>query len=294
MYKSEAYVRPFHAALTEICAKLSDDYEIIFVDDRSPDGSAAVVEEIIAKDEHVRLIQLSRNFGQSAAMLAGLRKSRGDYTYTSDIDLEDPPELLPQFYEMMKEDPRTESVFGYMAERKGTFLERTLGRIFYGVLSTLSSEKIPSQVWSRLMTRKYLDALLELSEYHLFWSGLLHTVGFKQQSVPVDRKKTGKTSYNYAKKFTLALNAITSFSDGPLRFIFVAGFTVSMLAFLGALILFVQYLRGGLVPGWASIVMSVLFMGGMTNLSIGLVGIYVGRVFVQTKRRPHYFIDREL
>lgn len=294
MYKSQDFVRRFYEEVSKVASTITDDFEIIFVDDRSPDDSAKIVEEIIAKDKRVRLIQLSRNFGQSAAMLAGMRKARGDYVYTSDVDLEDPPELMAQFYEKMRTDDRLESVYGFMAERKGTFLERWLGRIFYVFLDFFSRERIPHQVWARLMTRKFLDALLMFSEYHLFWSGLFHTVGFKQLGVPVDRKKTGKTSYNYRKKIELALTAVTSFSSGPLHFIFLLGLFVSGLSFLGALIVLFLYLRGDLVPGWVSIVLSILFTGGVTNLSIGLIGVYVGRIFVQSKQRPHFFIDREL
>lgn len=295
MYKSAGFVRPFYEAVSDVAKKLAgDDWEIVFVDDRSPDDSASIVEALIADDRHVRLVQLSRNFGQSAAMLAGLRKAKGDYVYTSDIDLEDPIELLPKFYEMMQTEPRTESVYGFMAKRKGTFGERVLGTMFYRVLSALSRERIPDQVWARLMTRKFVDAVLAFSEYHLFWSGILHTVGFKQERVPVDRKKTGKTSYNFTRRLQLALTAITSFSSGPLYFVFLMGFAVSVLSVLGMLALLIQHLSGGVVPGWASIVCSVLFMGGVTNLSIGLIGVYVGRIFVQTKRRPHFLVDREL
>lgn len=299
MYKSERFVRTFHDATLEVASGLFDDIELIFVDDRSPDGSAKVVEDLIAEDverglRRVRLVQLSRNFGQSAAMLAGMRKATGDFIYTSDIDLEDPPELLRRFRELMQQDPRVESVYGYMAARKGTVLERWLGRVFYALLGFFSRERIPHQVWARLMSRKFLNALLEFSEYHLFWSGLFHTVGFKQEAVAVDRTKTGQTSYNYAKKIDLALSAVTSFSAGPLHFIFMLGMFVSTVSFLGAILIVIRYMMGGVVPGWVTIVISILFTGGMTNLSIGLIGVYVGRIFVQSKRRPHYFIDREL
>lgn len=294
MYKSNLFVRSFHASISEVAKGISDDYEIIFVDDRSPDDSAALVEELIASDPRVKLVQLSRNFGQSVAMLAGMSKARGDFLYTSDIDLEDPPELMAQFFAMMQKDPRLESVYGFMSARQGTFLERWLGRIFYGVLNLLSRDRLPPQVWARLMTRKYLDAVLSFSEYHLFWTGIFHTVGFKQEGVAVERRKTGRSSYTYAKKIELALTAVTSFSTGPLYFIFLSGVCVCLIAIVGACVLVWQYLRGNRVPGWASIVMSILFMGGVTNLSIGLIGVYIGRIFMQSKRRPRFFIDREL
>lgn len=294
MYRSADFVERFHADVSRVAQTITDDFEIIFVDDGSPDDSAAIVEKLIAQDKRVRLIQLSRNFGQSAAMLAGMRKAKGDFVYTSDIDLEDPPELLADFKKMMDENVRIQSVYGFMSRRQGKFLERWLGHLFYSFLSFFSREKIPEQVWARLMTRKFVDAVLSYSEYHLFWSGLFHSVGFKQVGVPVVRKKTGKTSYNYIKKLDLALSAIASFSTGPLKFIFVSGLLVAAGSFIGGLILFVWYLRGGLVPGWASIVLALLFLGGMTNLSIGLIGVYVGRIFIQAKQRPHFFIDREL
>ena len=294
MYRSERFVAPFHAALTERAQELTDDYEIIFVDDGSPDGSAKAVEALTKTDPRVRLVKLSKNFGQSVAMLAGMRKAKGERVYTSDIDLEDPPELLTRFDAMMKDDPKIESVYGFMATRKGTALERWLGGIFYFLLDFLTRDRIPSQVWSRLMTRKYLDAVLSYSEYHLFWSGIFHAVGFKQVAVPVDRKKTGQTSYNYRKKIQLALSAVTSFSTGPLYLIFLIGLFVSLSSVVAAVALLVIYLRGQLVPGWASIVLSILFTGGLTNLSIGLIGIYVGRIFMQSKNRPHFFVEKEL
>jgi putative glycosyltransferase len=294
MYRSEGFVKDFYAAISRVASEITDQLEIIFVDDGSPDHSAHLVREIIATDSRVRLIRLSRNFGQSVAMLAGLRKARGDLIYTSDIDLEDPPELLAQFHQLIEADGALQSVYGYMAERQGTILERTLGRIFYAALAFAAREKIPHQVWSRLMTRKFLDSILAFSEeYHLFWSGLFHIVGFKQLAVPVERRKTGQTSYNYAKKIDLAFSALTSFSIAPLQFIFLTGLLVSSLSLVGGIYLISRHLQGGLVPGWASIVLSVLFTGGITNLSIGLVGLYVGRIFIQSKRRPQFFIEEE-
>ena len=295
MYKSEIFVKDFHAAISQVAASITDDLEIIFVDDGSPDRSAQAVQEIIAADPRVRLIKLSRNFGQSVAMLAGLTKARGDLIYTSDIDLEDPPELLARFHELMNADRSVQSVYGYMAQRKGALLERVLGKIFYAVLAFLAQEKIPHQVWSRLMTRRFVDSVLCFSEeYHLFWSGLFHIVGFKQLAVPVQRRKTGKTSYSYAKKIDLAFSAVTSFSMAPLEIIFLSGLLVSFASFLCGMYLIWRHFQGGLVPGWASIVLSVLFTGGITNLSIGLIGLYVGRIFIQSKRRPQFFIEEEL
>jgi putative glycosyltransferase len=294
MYRSEGYVKPFHSAVSAVARGITEDFEIVFVDDGSPDGSARAVEELRRSDPRVRLVKLSRNYGQSIAMLAGLRKARGELVYTSDIDLEDPPELLGTFHARMREDADLQSVYGYMPRRKGTLLERLLGGIFWRFIGFLSRERIPPQIWSRLMTRKFVDSLLAFSEYHIFWSGLFQTVGFKQVGLPVERRKTGRTSYNYAKKIDLALSAVTSFSTGPLHLIFLSGLFVSLASALAALALLARYLQGGLVPGWASIVLSILFMGGVTNLSIGLIGYYVGRIFIQSKNRPHFIVEKEL
>jgi putative glycosyltransferase len=294
MFKSEAFVKGFHEAMSRFAEQITDDVEFIFVDDGSPDRSAKLVEELIALDPRVRLIQFSRNFGHSPAMLAGMSKARGDLIFTADIDLEDPPELLAQFHERMAADPTIDSVYAYMSRRQGRFSERVAGRIFYSGMRLLAQDPIPHQTWSRLMTRQYLDSALEYTEYHLFWSGIFHVVGFKQVGVPVVRTKTGVTSYNYAKKFELALSAMTSFSAGPLYLIFLMGLFTCIVSFLGALYLIWIRLTGQLVPGWASIVVSVLLMGGITNLSIGLIGFYVGRIFIQSKNRPRFFIAREL
>jgi putative glycosyltransferase len=294
MYKSEEYVREFYSAICDVVRTITDDFEIIYVDDGSPDKSSAIVAELHASDPRVRLIKLSRNCGQSIAMLAGMRKALGDCVYTSDIDLEDPPTLLAEFDAMIAADPELQSVYGYMNQRQGRFLERWFGRAFYMCLGFLSRERIPAQVWARLMTRKFLDALLSYTEYHLFWSGLFYSVGFKQIGVPVVRRKSRRTSYSYAKKIDLALSAVTSFSVGPLHLIFMSGLLVSMLSLVGAVLLLWRYLGGEVVPGWTSIVISVLFTGGVTNLSIGLIGIYIGRIFIQSKNRPQFFIEKEL
>jgi putative glycosyltransferase len=294
MYKSERFVEAFHAAMSAFGQQVSNNIEFIFVDDGSPDQSIRIVEDLIKVDPRVRLIQLSRNFGHSEAMLAGMSKARGDLIFTSDIDLEDPPELLTQFHDLMKADPSLASAYAFMSSRQGTFLERAMGGVFYKGMRLLSKDPIPHQTWSRLMTRQYLDSVLQYVEYHLYWSGLFHVVGFKQVGVPVLRKKTGVTSYNYAKKFDLALSALTSFSAGPLYFIFLMGLCTCAVSFLAALYLVWIRLTGHLVPGWASIIVSVLLMGGVTNLSIGLIGFYVGRIFIQSKNRPRFFIAREL
>jgi putative glycosyltransferase len=294
MYKSEAFIKGFHAAMSKIAEQVSGDVEFIFVDDGSPDRSASLVEELIRIDARVRLIQFSRNFGHSPAMLAGMSKARGDLIFTADIDLEDPPELLTQFHEVMTADPTIQSVYGFMSQRQGTLVERVSGKIFYTGMRLLSQDPIPHQTWSRLMTRQYLDAVLEYTEYHLYWSGLFHVVGFKQVGVPVVRNKTGVTSYNFVKKLDLALSALTSFSAGPLYLIFLIGLCTCIVSFLGAIYLIWRRLVGDLVPGWASIIVSVLLMGGLTNLSVGLIGFYVGRIFIQSKNRPRYFIAREL
>lgn len=294
MYKSEAFVKGFHAAMSKIAEQVTDDVEFIFVDDGSPDRSTAIVEELIRIDPRVRLIQFSRNFGHSPAMLAGMSKARGDLIFTADIDLEDPPELLARFHELMTADPTIQSVYGFMSRRQGTLFERVSGKVFYTGMRLLSQDPIPHQTWSRLMTRQYLDSVLEYTEYHLYWSGIFHVVGFRQVGVPVVRSKTGVTSYNYAKKFDLALSALTSFSTGPLYLIFLIGLCTCIVSFMGAIYLIWVRLTGHLVPGWASIIVSVLLMGGLTNLSIGLIGFYVGRIFIQSKNRPRYFIAREL
>ncbi|MGH9421059.1 MAG: glycosyltransferase family 2 protein [Thermoanaerobaculia bacterium] len=294
MYKSEAFVSEFHAAMSRVAGLITGDVEFIFVDDGSPDRSARIVEDLIRIDPRVRLLQFSRNFGHSPAMLAGMSKARGDLVFTADIDLEDPPDLLAQFHAIMTADPAIQSVYGFMSRRQGTFLERVTGKIFYTGMRMLSRDPIPHQTWSRLMTRQFLDSLLEYTEYHLFWSGLFHVVGFKQTGVPVVRTKTGVTSYSYAGKLSLAVSALTSFSAGPLYFIFLTGLLTCVISFLLAIFLIGMRLAGHLVPGWASIIVAVLLMGGLTNLSIGLIGFYVGRIFIQSKNRPRFFIAREL
>jgi putative glycosyltransferase len=293
MYRSERYVEAFYEAYSRCAGRITDEFELIFVDDGSPDDSAARVEDIARKDARVRLVRLSRNFGQSAAMCAGLTKARGELVFTADVDLEDSPELLPRFCDLMARNPGLQSVYAFMPKRQGGLGERLAGALFYSLLNAISRDRIQPQLWSRLMTRKFVDALLEYPEYHLFWSGLFQAVGFQQLAVPAERSKTGRTSYTFLRRFELAVDALTSFTDRPLQLIFLAGLAISLLSAGCGVWLVIRRLTGDLVSGWASIMISIWFFGGAITALIGLVGLYVGKTFVQAKHRPRFIIDRE-
>ncbi len=291
LYCSEKHIEEFYRRIVTSVKHLGQKYEIIFVNDGSPDQSRDIVRELIIKDSSVKLVDLSRNFGHHAAILEGLSHVSGDLVFLLDCDLEESPEVLIDFYKV-KLHEECDVVYGIQRKRKGGFFERISGKLFYGFINMLSNTRIPANLLTiRLMSKKYVDSLLQYHERIVFLGGLFAELGFHQIPIVVEKKDKGTSVYGFSKKLKLALDSITSFSDKPLKYVFGLGLITSLLS-IGYFILIVVkalFFHSG-VEGWASVIASIWLFGGLTLLSVGIVGAYIGRIFTEVKARPRVIV----
>jgi putative glycosyltransferase len=294
LYNSAPFVREFYAQVSESAARLTSNYEIVFVNDGSPDDSLRISRELCAEDPRVRVIDLSRNFGHHKALMTGLMKARGDLVFLIDADLEEDPAWLDVFRATMAETG-ADVVYGVQSSRKGNWFERSSGTIFFRVLNNLLTHPIPENVvTARLMTRRYVEALVEHRDQELCLAGLWVVTGFDQRPVVVSKSSRGSSSYSIRKRISVLVNAVTSFSNRPLLYIFQTGFAVMLLSMAAGVFLMYKSLSGGVgVPGWASIMVSIWFLGGLTIFCVGVLGIYLAKVFTETKPRPYTVVRQE-
>ncbi|WHZ24620.1 MAG: Glycosyltransferase [Nitrospira sp.] len=271
------------------------DHEIIFVDDGSCDGSAQVITQFVGQDARVRLLKLSRNFGHQIAITAGIDAARGHAVVVIDADLQDPPEVIVRFIEKWKEG--YDVVYGVRETRDGeTLLKVWTASIFYRILKALINLDIPVDVGDfRLMSRRVVEHLKAMQERDRFVRGLVSWIGFMQIGLTYHRDKryAGETKYPYRKMIRFALDGITSFSSIPLKMATIMGYLTSLVAFAYACSVIVQKFMGYTVQGWATIMVGLLFLGGVQLICLGILGEYIGRIFNETKGRPLYIIDHE-
>lgn len=290
VYRSAAHLEEFHRRMSAAAAALTSDYEIIIVDDGSPDHSLRLACEMARGDAHVRVVELSRNFGHHRAMMAGLRLAHGDLVFLIDVDLEEQPEWLEEFWKQLHEGGH-DVVYGYQVERKGSLLERVGGAVHWWVIRHLSYYPIPENlVTARLMTRRYVRSLVRHREQNTAIGGLWALTGYDQRGVAVTKGHRGPTSYSLPRRIAMAFEGITSFSEKPLIFVFGLGAGIFALACGGAAYLVVRRLTGTLLSGWASLIVSIWMLGGLSIASIGVLGLYIARIFIETKRRPYVII----
>ncbi len=287
LYKSERFVIEFYERITKVVRELTDDYELIFVNDGSPDISSQKVLNIRKSDTNVKLIELSRNFGHHKAVMTGLKYASGDYMYLLDIDLEEPPELLTEFYASLIEN-NVDVVYGVQEKRKGKFFEKITGKFFYRMFNLLSEISIEENIlMARLMNKDYVDSLKEYTEKELFLGGVFAMVGYKQISVPVAKGSRPDTTYTFKKKMSLLVNAITATSNRLLIYVFYLGLIVSVTSFvyLGYFVIRAIFYKDYL-EGWPSLIVSIWFLSGLIIMSIGVLGIYLSKIFNEVKQRP--------
>jgi dolichol-phosphate mannosyltransferase len=269
------------------------DYEIIFIDDGSRDGSFPLLASLANADPHIRVLKFSRNFGHQIAITAGIDHARGDCVAIIDSDLQDPPEVLHEMVDKWREG--FDVVYGVRAERDGeTRLKLVTASLFYRLLERVTNVTIPPNVGDfRLMSRRAVDQLKTLREKDRFVRGLVSWIGFNQTGVTYrrDRRYAGETKYPYRKMLKFAFDGITSFSTMPLKLATWSGYGASVLAFLYLSSVFVQKLLGKTVEGWATIMVALLFLGGVQLVCLGILGEYLGRVFNELKPRPMYILE---
>lgn len=293
LYCSAPYLREFHQRASAVAQRLRLSYEIILVNDGSPDESLDIALELQRSDPRLCVIDLSRNFGHHRAMMTGLAHTRGCRVFLLDADLEEDPELLLLFADAM-ERTDVDLVYGVQERRKGGLLERLTGALFYRLFAWLSAEEIPpNQLCARLMTRRYVDSLVAHRDREIFLAGLCSATGYRQVSLPVCKHHKGVSSYTLPRKISLAVNTITSFSIRPLEMIFYLGTIILVLSLAATAALILRRLFfGQMLPGWASTMVALCFMGGLNLFCVGIVGIYLAKVFSETKDRPYTVVRR--
>jgi polyisoprenyl-phosphate glycosyltransferase len=293
-YREEAGLHELYRRITEsAAAEVGDDFELILVNDGSPDGTWAVMRALTERDPRVVSVSLSRNHGHQLALSAGLSLARGDRVFMLDADLQDPPELLADMMRAM--DDGADVVYGQRRHRIGeTLFKRATANIFYRLLSQLTDVRIPQDAGDfRLITRRVADVLKAMPESHRFVRGMISWAGFRQVPLAYDRqpRATGESAYPLRKMLRLAIDAITGFSTRPLRYASVIGLVFAAIGGVGIVISVAGWLSGGTIRGWTSVMVVLLGLGGVQLMVLGIIGEYLGRLYLESKRRPLFIID---
>lgn len=294
IYNEVDNIPDLYTRLTKVMAEMGESYEIIFVDDGSRDKSLKLLKDFHKRDPHVQVIRLARNFGQQKAISAGLDYANGQAVIVMDGDLQDPPEMIPKFISKWREDYQV--VYAIREKRKENFLKRSLYHSFYLILQSISRIEIPLDTGDFcLMDRCVVDMVTALPERNRFVRGLRSWVGFRQVGLPFERdaRFAGKPKYSIRKLVSLALDGLISFSYLPLRLSTLLGFVVSVLSLLTAVYYVILKLTIGLQPpGFATLTVLLLFLGGVLLITVGVIGEYIGHILIEVKNRPTYVVHQ--
>lgn len=293
-YNEEDVLPEFHRRLTAVLARLQMNSEIIYVNDGSRDDTLTVLRRLRASDSRIAIVDLSRNFGKEIAVTAGLDHSKGAAVILIDADLQDPPELIPRFIEEWQSG--FDVVYATRMSREGeSGVKKATAYLFYRIINQISRVKIPADTGDyRLLSRRAVEALGKLREQHRFMKGLFTWIGYPQKGVPYhrDSRYAGATKYNYWNLWNFAIEGITSFTIGPLKMATYLGLATAIAAFIYAGIIIAKtLLHGDPVAGYPSLMVVILFIGGVQLITVGIMGEYIGRMFDESKQRPLYFIN---
>jgi polyisoprenyl-phosphate glycosyltransferase len=298
-FNEEEVISTTHKRIKEVLQSVDNSYEIIYINDGSEDGTLSNLRNIANQDTNVRVLSFSRNFGHQAAVAAGINNSEGDCCLIIDADLQDPPELLPDMLKQMQAS-ECNVVYGVRKMRKGeTWFKRISAKFFYKLINSLSDVKLPLDTGDfRLIDRKVMNAFNDLPETHKYIRGLIAWLGFKQEPFFYVREKrfAGETHYPLFKMVSFALKGLFYFSNRPLKIASNLGFFCTAIGLSLFLYVIISYLFQfeKLVSGWASILITVVFFGGVQLLTIGILGEYLGNIFDEVKKRPHYLISEKI
>ena len=294
-HNEEEMVPIFHKEIAAVSDQLPDaTIELIFVNDGSKDDTLAKMKQVAALDERVHYLSFSRNFGKEAALVAGLRHATGDYVAVMDADLQDPPEMLVEMFALIRTG-EYDCIGTKRIDRKGEPPIRSFfARQFYQLINRISDTEIVDGARDyRLMTRQMVDAVLEMTEYNRFSKGIFSWVGFETKYLPYENQErvAGQTTWSFWSLFKYSLDGIVAFSEAPLAIAALTGVLSFAVAILGALIIVVRTLVfGNETSGWTSLIVIILGMGGLQLLCLGILGKYLGKTFMETKRRPLYIL----
>ena len=296
VYNEQEVLNMLYDRLKKIMDETSKyDFEILFVNDGSKDNSLQIMQELRQRDKRVCYLNLSRNFGKETGMIAGLDYSKGDAVIIIDADLQDPPELIPEMLKYWEEG--YDDVYAKRRSRKGeTWLKKFTSTMYYKVLQAFTKIQIQKDTGDfRLLDRRCVEALKAMRESQRYTKGLFSWIGYNKKEILYDRdpRAAGKTKWNYKKLVDLSIDGITSFTTSPLRWSAIIGVIVSIIGFIYMLYIIIKTIIFGIeVPGYASTMVVILFLGGIQLIFLGVIGEYLGRAFYETKGRPLYFIER--
>lgn len=295
LLNEEKNVYELYNRLSAVLKHSNKDYEIILVDDGSKDQTLFALEKIAAEDSSVKYISFSRNFGHQVALYAGLERCTGNNIILIDGDLQDPPEIIEELWK--KKNEGYDVVYAKRNTRKGeSFLKKITAKIFYRILSRITSIAIPVDTGDfRIINRKVANELLRMNDHTKFLRGQIAWLGFKETSIAYDReeRKNGNSNFGYGKMFRFAFDGITGFSNFPLKFASISGMIVSLFAFIFIIyVLLAKLVWGETITGWASMMVTILFLGGIQLLSVGIIGEYISRINDAVRNRQLYIINK--
>lgn len=292
LFHSEAFIEEFYRRIKAVLGQHELDHEIIFVNDGSPDHSLATACLVAREDPKVTVVDLSRNYGHHKAMMTGLSYARKGFVFLIDVDLEEAPELFSEYWREIQEHPECDVIYGIQETRKGKLFERVTGEIFYFLFNWLSPDKITrNMALSRLMTSRYVNHLVRFRERNLFIPGIWHLMGFEQRGVIIKKYSRKGSSYTLRKRIGHLVDAVTSFSQTPLNLIFYTGIAVCAGSFGLALFFIILKLAYGVsVSGWTSLMVVFSSLSGVVILFLGIIGIYLSKMFIELKQRPYTIV----
>lgn len=295
-YNEEDNVSPFYTQAVEVFDKLLCDYELIFINDGSADNTLENLSAICENDKThtIKVINFSRNFGKEAAIFAGLQQCKGDYALLIDADLQQRPEIGCQMYKTLIENPQYDCVTAYQKERKEGKILTFFKNTFYKLINKMTDTNFfPGASDFRILNRKMIDAVLSVTEYHRFSKGIFSWVGFNTFFMPyqVEERMHGKSSWSFFKLFKYAIEGIVGFTTAPLKFATGVGIISAILSAIYSIVVIIQKLAFSInVPGYATIVVLLLFLGGIQLFALGILGEYISKIYIQVKDRPVYII----
>ena len=296
VYRAEKILPILVSEINLVMERIGKDYEIILVDDRSPDNSWEVMKVLSSQNPKIKSIRLSRNFGQHSAIFAGLTRAKGDWVVVMDCDMQDQPKEIAKLYKKALEG--YDIVLGQRENRKDKFLKKLTSKLFYKVFNYLSGANFDNNVANfGIYHQKTIKSILDMKDYVKFFSLFINWIGFKSISIPIEHgeREEGKSTYSVGRLFKQAFNVIISFSDKPLRLFINFGLSISVLSFIVGIYYLYLALTGKIAqPGFSSLILSIWFLSGIIISCIGIVGVYLGKTFDQAKGRPTFIIDEEV
>lgn len=292
-YNTANSLEPLYKQIKLQAERISQDFEILFVDDCSPQLEYLQIEKIASIDKRVKLVKFVRNFGQQRAISAGIKLSKGDWVIVMDADLEDDPSYIPLLLQKAQEG--NDIVFARRMNRTHSHTKKLYSKIFHNLFDFFTGIKTDTTIGNYgIYSRKVIDIIKTMNEQFRTFGLLLAWLGFPYACIDVEHgaRYSGKSSYSFMKSYILALDAIIAFSQKPLKLTAISGFIITLLSLVLGIIFLIRWIFVGIpIVGWTSIVLSIWFLGGFVIMTLGVLGLYIGKIFEETKNRPHYVID---